>query len=206
MKIDYCIVGLGNPGSRYHNTRHNIGFIVIDKLAEYFKIESFELENNYLYAPCEYKDKQLVLMKPLTYMNASGIAVKEFFEKYEVNLENILIIYDDVSLPYGVIRLRPFGSDGGHNGIKSIIYEMQTEEIPRLRVGIENPEEIVKVKTEKGDDLVDYVLSSFTNKEYNDLDKVINESNKAVLSFIDEGLEIAMNKHNKNVLGENNTN
>jgi PTH1 family peptidyl-tRNA hydrolase len=95
LKIDHCIVGLGNPGSKYFSTRHNIGFIIIDVLAGFFKIESFTLENNYLYAETLYKDKQVVLMKPLTYMNASGRAVKEFYGKYEASHENTLIIYDD---------------------------------------------------------------------------------------------------------------
>ncbi|MCI0449016.1 MAG: aminoacyl-tRNA hydrolase [Chlorobi bacterium] len=202
MKIDYCIVGLGNPGSRYHNTRHNIGFIVIDKLAEFFKIKSFEFENNYLYSKCVYNEKQIVLMKPLTYMNESGIAVKDFYGKNEVKLENLLIIYDDVNLDFGVIRLRPSGSDGGQNGIKSLIYEMQTEEIPRLRIGIKNESELEKFKTLEGYDLMDYVLSSFTDNEFKQLDKVINESKNALFCFITEGIEAAMNKYNKNVFSE----
>ena len=123
----YLIVGLGNPGARYHNTRHNAGFLVIDKLAEFFKIESFELEDNYLYTVIDIKPDtqdeqsgsespetlQVVLMKPLTYMNLSGEAVKNFYDKYEIDKENILIVYDDINLELGSLRMRPSGSDGG---------------------------------------------------------------------------------------------
>ena len=202
----YLIVGLGNPGSKYHSTRHNIGFIVIDKLAEFFKIKSFTGESSYLYSECEYKDKQVVLLKPLTYMNASGSAVKEFYDRYELELENILVIYDDVNLDFGVIRLRPSGSDGGQNGIKSVIYEMQTEEIARLRIGIKNEDELEKVKSEDGYDLAEYVLSEFIEEEVKNLDKVIDASKNAVLEFVDKGISETMNNYNRNILEENNNN
>jgi PTH1 family peptidyl-tRNA hydrolase len=206
LKIDYCIIGLGNPGSKYHNTRHNIGFVVIDKLAEFFKVESFEFENSYLYALNGYKEKQIALLKPLTFMNASGVAVREFLEQNEVELKSLLIIYDDVNLDFGVIRLRPSGSDGGQNGMKSVIYEMQTEEIPRLRIGIKNEEELERFKVPQGYDLADYVLTIFTDNEYEQIDELVNESKNAVLCFIEEGIEAAMNKYNRNILGDNNTN
>ena len=202
----YLIIGLGNPGLKYFNTRHNIGFIVIDKIAEFFKIKNYTKESNYLYTVSQYRDKQVVLMKPLTYMNASGRAVKDFYDKYEVPLENILIVYDDVNLDFGVIRLRPSGSDGGQNGIKSVIYEMQTEDIARLRIGIRNLDELEKFKTDEGYDLAAYVLSKFTDEEIRNLDKIFETSKDAVLSFIDEGISETMNKYNKNVLGENNNN
>ncbi len=197
----YLIVGLGNPGAKYFSTRHNIGFVVIDKLAELFKIESFTLDNNYLYAEALYKEKQVVLMKPLTYMNGSGKAVKEFYDKYEVELKNTLIIYDDINLDFGVLRLRPSGSDGGQNGIKSVVYELETDEIPRLRVGIKNDTEIERLIDDKGFDLADYVLSSFADEELKDFDKVVEASKDAVLSFIEFGIHETMNKHNKRVTG-----
>src|SRR5437667_12198497 len=112
----YLIAGLGNPGAKYHNTRHNIGFIVIDKLAQFFKAGGFVQEELFLAAFAEYKEKTAVLMKPLTYMNLSGRAVKEFSDRYEIPKENILIVYDDVNLSFGTLRMRPCGSDGGQNG------------------------------------------------------------------------------------------
>lgn len=196
----YLIIGLGNPGARYHNTRHNAGFMVIDKLAEHFKTESFEFEDNYLYAVSEYKEKQVVLMKPLTYMNASGKAVKEFYDKYEVSAENMLVVYDDVNIDFGILRLRPGGSDGGQNGIRSIIYEMETDEIPRLRVGIRNEEDFERNRSLGEYSLADFVLSGFTNKEDEHLEKVIEAAKDAVLSFITAGTPETMNLYNRNVL------
>ncbi|MEO8512037.1 MAG: aminoacyl-tRNA hydrolase [Ignavibacteria bacterium] len=200
----YLIVGLGNPGARYHNTRHNAGFLVIDKLAEFFKIESFEFEENYLYAVADHKsgevEEQVVLMKPLTYMNLSGKAVREFYEKYELTIENILIVYDDVNLDLGVLRLRPNGSDGGQNGIKSVMYEMETDEIPRLRFGIRRGEEFEKLRAEEGFSLADYVLSGFEEEELDALEKTLDASKDAVLSFINTGIKDTMNLFNRNFL------
>lgn len=198
----YLIVGLGNPGARYHNTRHNAGFFVIDKLAEFFKIEAFEFEASYLYAVIDHNDKQVVLMKPLTYMNLSGKAVKEFYDKYEISKENILIVYDDVNLDLGVLRLRPEGSDGGQNGIKSVMYEMDSGEIPRLRFGIRQSEDFEKIRGEEGFSLADYVLSGFDEKEIKTLEKTVDRAKDAVLGFIDNGINETMNLFNRNILDE----
>lgn len=200
----YLIVGLGNPGAKYHNTRHNAGFFVIDKLAEFFKIESFEFENNYLYAVTDHKDAQgntyqVVLMKPLTYMNLSGKAVRDFYEKYEVSKENILIIYDDVNIDLGVLRMRPNGSDGGQNGIKSVMYEMETEDIPRLRFGIKFGSEFDKRRSEEGFSLADYVLSEFEEEEYELLELSVEAAKDAVLSFVETGIAGTMNRFNGSV-------
>jgi PTH1 family peptidyl-tRNA hydrolase len=197
----YLICGLGNPGAKYHSTRHNIGFMVIDKLAEFFKIEEFDLEDNYLYAVTDHNsDKQVVLMKPLTYMNLSGEAVKAFYEKYEIDLKNILIVYDDVNIDLGVLRMRPGGSDGGQNGIKSVMYALGTGEVPRLRIGIRAGEDYEKLKMEEGFSLANYVLSGFEEKEYMALEKVIEAAKEAVLAFVDKGLSETMNFYNRNVL------
>lgn len=205
MSEVYCIVGLGNPGAKYHETRHNIGFRVIDELAEFFKIESFEFENEYLYAVSDYKEKQVVLLKPLTYMNSSGRAVRDFYEKYEVSADKMLIVYDDVNIDFGTLRLRPSGSDGGQNGIKSIIYEMQTDELPRLRVGIKNDAEFEKLSSDDDKGLADFVLSGFTENEFEALDKITEAAKDAVLSFIDSGIKETMNSFNGNVLNNDNT-
>jgi PTH1 family peptidyl-tRNA hydrolase len=212
------IVGLGNPGNKYRHTRHNIGFLVLDKLAKFFKIKSSETEDDYEFAVKEYKDTTIVLMRPLTFMNRSGFAVREFFENYEISGENVLIVYDDVNLDFGTIRLRPSGSDGGHKGMQSVIYEMHTEDIPRLRIGIKNPAELEKFELkltpeapeqnhesmsevhEGKYDLAEYVLSNFTDDEIQKMDIILDFSKDAVLSFIGHGIEETMNKFNKNVL------
>ena len=188
----YLIAGLGNPGAKYFNTRHNIGFRVIDALAEYFRIESFKHEEHFLASLAEYKENVVILMKPLTYMNLSGIAIKEFTDKFEIPLKNMIIVYDDVNLDFGTIRLRPSGSDGGQNGISSVIYEMQSEDIPRLRAGINNQTELEKIKSEGGS-LADYVLSEFTKEEEKALGKITEVCRDAVLCYIDKGISEAMN-------------
>lgn len=201
----YLITGLGNPGARYHNTRHNAGFLVIDKLAEFFNIETFEFDDNYLYAVTDFTaadktEKQVVLMKPLTYMNLSGKAVRDFYERYEIEKENILIVYDDVNLDLGVLRLRPSGSDGGQNGIKSVMYEMETDEIPRLRFGIRQGEEFETLRAKEGFSLADYVLSEFEEKELESLERSVDEAKNAVISFLTLGIKDTMNLFNRNIL------
>ncbi|MFI5144446.1 MAG: aminoacyl-tRNA hydrolase [Ignavibacteria bacterium] len=149
MNNTKLVVGLGNPGKKYQKTRHNTGFLVLDKLAGLLEIKSSETEEDYEFAVKEYKDNTIVLMKPLTFMNRSGFALREFFENYEISAENVLIIYDDVNLDFGTLRMRPSGSDGGQRGMHSIIYEMHTEDIPRLRVGIKNEKELEKFRMEE---------------------------------------------------------
>ena len=196
----YLIIGLGNPGTKYFNTRHNSGYLVIDKLAEFFKIRTFESENHYLAASAEYKDKDVVLMKPITYMNNSGHAVREFFEEYEIRLENTLIVYDDADLEFGTIRMKPSGSGGGQKGMNSVIFTMETEDIPRLRIGIKNPAELEKFKEGDSYDLAEYVLSDFTAEEQDDLEIIVEAAKNAVLSYIDKGLAFTMNEFNRNYL------
>jgi peptidyl-tRNA hydrolase, PTH1 family len=196
------VVGLGNPELRYLKTRHNIGFLAIDKLAEFFKIKSFKPENNYLFADTEYKDETIVLMKPLTYMNLSGFALMEFYEKYAVEKKDILVIYDDVNLDFGVLRLRPSGSDGGQKGMQSIIYNMQDENIARLRLGIKNNEELEKFFFDGKYDLAGYVLSDFNPDETNKLSIILDAVVNAVVSYIENGLSVTMNDFNRNVLEE----
>jgi PTH1 family peptidyl-tRNA hydrolase len=198
----YLIAGLGNPGTRYFNTRHNIGFLVIDKLARFLKVRSFKTENSYTAASVRYNKKTLVLLKPLTFMNLSGVALRQFTDIYDVMTENVLIIYDDVNLDFGTLRLRPSGSDGGQKGMHSIIYELQIEDIPRLRIGIRNDPEIEKFRALGRNYLADYVLSEFTPDELNKLDSVLEASMQAVLSFVDDGIKETMNRFNKNLLAD----
>jgi PTH1 family peptidyl-tRNA hydrolase len=139
-------------------------------------------------------------MKPVTYMNMSGHAVREFFEEYEIRLDSTLIIYDDTDLDFGTIRMKANGSGGGHKGMNSVIFEMETEEVPRLRIGIKNPVELEKFKAEDSYNLSDYVLSDFTAEEKKDLKIILEAAKKAVLSFINEGVTVTMNEFNKNYL------
>lgn len=189
LTIDNCIVGLGNPGRRYENTRHNIGFLALDKLAQFLNINQIITEDKYALAVSFYKNKTVALMKPLTYMNVSGKAVSDFLDNYDIRLDDMLVLFDDVNLDFGTLRLRPSGSDGGQKGMHSIIYELITENIPRLRIGIRN--EVMR------DNLTDYVLSEFTNEEKKKLDKILVAAKDAALCYIDEGIETAMNKYNK---------
>lgn len=133
-------------------------------------------------------------------MNLSGVALKQFTDNFDVFTDNVLIIYDDVNLDFGTLRLRPSGSDGGQKGMHSIIYELQTEDIPRLRIGIRNDGEIEKFKALGRNYLADYVLSEFTTDELKKLDVVLEASMQAVLCFIDNGIKETMNKFNKNFL------
>jgi PTH1 family peptidyl-tRNA hydrolase len=200
----YLIAGLGNPGRRYETTRHNAGYLVIDSLARFFKLKAYRTEYNYEAAAVEYKDSTLVLMKPLTFMNFSGRAIVEFTNKFDIELSSILIVYDDVNLDYGTLRLKPSGSDGGQKGMHSIIYEMQSEDIPRLRLGIKNPAELEKFYDGEKYHLADYVLSSFTRDEMMNLDKVLSSARDCVLSFTEKGIEETMNVFNKNILEQDN--
>ena len=197
----YLIAGLGNPGTKYHNTRHNIGFMVIDKLADFFKTPLNAKEELFMAGLAEYNDEKVVLLKPMTYMNLSGRAVKDFSERFEVPKEKILVVYDDVNLEFGTLRTRPSGSDGGQNGIKSVIFEFESEEIPRLRIGIKTKTELEKVKTEDGSyDLAEYVLDEFSAGETKDLDKIVTAAKDAVLSFVKDGIGETMNNFNKSFL------
>ena len=165
--------------------------MVIDKLAGFFKINNFKSEELYLAAMANYNENIVILMKPMTYMNLSGKAVKEFSDRFEIPKENILVVYDDVNLNFGTMRMRPGGSDGGQNGIKSVIYEFETDEIPRLRIGIKNEEELEKVKNEDGSySLAEYVLDEFSGGDAKGLDKVVAAATEAVLSFVSVGIKV----------------
>ncbi|MGQ9856012.1 MAG: aminoacyl-tRNA hydrolase [Fervidobacterium sp.] len=170
------IIGLGNPGEKYENTRHNVGFMVLDKLSK-----SWKRGPNYLYSDINIFGEKVRLVKPTTYMNLSG----EVF-KYLPH-DDIIVVYDDLDLPLGRIRIRKNGSAGGHNGIKSIISYIG-QDFPRIRIGIgPKPQDI---------DAADYVLSNFSPEEFEKLEKVIEMTINAIESVISEGIDKAMNKYN----------
>ena len=184
----YLIVGLGNIGQEYKNTRHNIGFQIIDKLAE---------EENLIFTSKKYafvtefslKGKKIILLKPTTYMNKSGEAVSYWINKEKIYPSNLLIIVDDIALPFGKIRIRPKGSEGGHNGLISITENLGHNEYPRLRFGIGN-------NFPKGHQ-VNYVLGEWNDDEKQQLPEKINFAINAIKCFVIEGIERTMNKYNK---------
>jgi PTH1 family peptidyl-tRNA hydrolase len=191
------IVGLGNPGSKYALTRHNIGFIILDYLADYLKCEFKAGKGEYYIARANYGSEELLLLKPVTYMNNSGIAVKNLLDEYtEINLNDILIVFDDFQLKLGTIRIRESGSDGGHNGISSVIYHLNSMDIPRLRAGIGTGEVLRK------DEFVDFVLTNFTEPEIETIKTLLPTYKDCILSFIKEPFKNVMNQYNRHFLEE----
>jgi peptidyl-tRNA hydrolase, PTH1 family len=185
--LKYLIVGLGNIGEEYANTRHNIGFIILEALAKEAKI-SFHSARYASVSEFKHKGRTLILIKPSTYVNLSGKAVKYWMQKENIPLENILIILDDVALPLGVLRMKGQGSDGGHNGLIHIIETLQTTEFPRLRVGIDN-------NFAKGFQ-VEYVLGKWTREEEKTLIPKIPVAVEIIKSFAIIGIEKTMNLYN----------
>lgn len=184
------IIGLGNPGLRYKWNRHNIGFHVIDLLAKTYKIKL--RKNRYIPAftgKGKIEGHDVVLMKPVTYMNKTGIAVKGFFKLYGDSPEEMLIVTDDINLPWNKLRIRKLGSSGGHNGLESIITEIGSSDFPRLRMGIGRP---VNTKI----DVVGHVLGNFNALEKKDLKDYCIKTNNVISVFLNKGIEEAMNKFN----------
>ena len=187
--MKYLFVGLGNIGEEYRNTRHNIGFKVLDALAEASNI-SFSSEGYGEVARMRLKNKQLVLLKPSTYMNLSGNAVRYWKEKEGLDTNHILVVVDDLALPFGAIRLKPSGSDAGHNGLKNIAEMLGTQSYPRLRFGIGND-------FPRGGQ-IDYVLGSFTLDQRQQLPTRIEVAIDAIKAFCLSGMQFAMcNFNNK---------
>ena len=183
----FLIVGLGNIGVDYQNTRHNIGFTVLDALTKQVDISFSTLRYGDV-AEMSYKGKKIVLLKPNTLMNRSGNAVRYWIKKRKICLQNILIISDDVHLDLGYLRIRKQGSDGGHNGLRDIQEKLGSNQYPRLRVGVGS-------KFSKGQQ-ADYVLSPWSNEEEHLLPIIVNRATKAVIDFATQGLEKTMNLHN----------
>lgn len=185
----YLIVGLGNPGSEYKMTRHNIGFETLDYIAAQHDVKITKLKFKGIYGEMIYKGEKILLLKPMTYMNLSGSCVIEYTEYYKIPPENIIIIVDDTSLERGRIRLRAKGSAGGHNGMKSIIYHLKTDEFPRIRVGIGSA-------SNAGMILTDFVLGRFTKDEIPVLENAMQRASKAVFDIIEHDINYAMNANN----------
>ncbi|MBV6645816.1 MAG: aminoacyl-tRNA hydrolase [Cyclobacteriaceae bacterium] len=185
--MKYLIAGLGNIGAEYELTRHNVGFLVLDRLADAYQ-ETFDQGRHAFYSEIKYKGRTLILIKPTTYMNLSGKAVKYWLTERKVPKENLLVVTDDIALPYGKLRMRKKGSAGGHNGLKNIEQLIGGQDFPRLRFGV-------------GDDFgrgrqVDYVLSKFSRQEIEDLVLNMDRTIEAILAFCTIGIDRAMNQFN----------
>jgi len=188
----FFVIGLGNPESRYSGTRHNIGFDVADDLARHLRCSFKEGRGEYLIANARVGETPLGIVRPLTYMNQSGLAVLEIQEEFGATADQFLVVCDDFQLPLGQLRLRLGGSDGGHNGLYSIIYHLQSEEFPRLRCGIASP-----AMPKEKNLLADFVLEQFSKEERPVVDKMIGNAKEACLLALTEGMSKAMNEFNK---------
>ncbi len=188
----YIIAGLGNPGGQYRNTRHNIGFAAVDCLAGQYQIDIGEVKHKALSGKGRIGSERVVLVKPMTFMNLSGEAIRQITDYYKIDVtEELIVIYDDISLPPGQLRVRKKGSAGGHNGIKNIIAQLGTEEFKRIRIGVgEKP---------GGYDLADYVLGHFSKEESVLMEESCQRAAEAVCMIIEQDIDAAMNAYNKKV-------
>ncbi len=183
-ETNWLIVGLGNPGARYEKTRHNLGFMLVDWLARELNTQVKRVECRSLVGRAEIENQKAELVKPQTFMNLSGEAVSCLLKKENRTAERLIVVSDDLALPLGTIRLRPKGSAGGHNGLKSIIACLRTEEFIRLRIGIQ-PEYPLK-------DNKDFVLENFSKTDLEIIEKVLQQSAEAIRAVLSDGVEKAM--------------
>lgn len=193
------IAGLGNPGTKYSMTRHNAGFIAVDYLASEMNLKFKAGKGEYHYATGKLSGHEFYILRPSTYMNESGIAVMDFLEHFNMKPENLLLVYDDFSLPLGTIRLRTSGSDGGHNGVSSVIYHLVTMEFARLRIGIGKDEQMKK------DEYVDFVLTEFLPNETDKINKLLPVIKDCLITCLRDDFSNAMNRFNRNFLAVDNS-
>ena len=185
----WLIVGLGNPGKQYENTRHNCGFLALDVLGEKLNCKIDRSKFQGLYGQAQYNGTKIYLLKPMTYMNLSGRSLLQLSAYFSIPPQRIIVIFDDISLPVGKLRIRSDGSAGGHNGIKSIIAELGSQDFPRIKIG-------VGAKAHPDQDLADWVLSSFSKEESKLLQTALERGADAALTIIDKGVPAAANSYN----------
>jgi PTH1 family peptidyl-tRNA hydrolase len=183
----FMIVGLGNPGSRYRDNRHNIGFMVVDRLSERTDIEIVRLQKKALVGTGWFEQRRIILVKPQTNMNLSGTSVGPLVNYYKISLPNLLVVYDEIDLPFGAIRLREKGGSGGHNGMKSIIAVLGSG-FPRLRFGVGRPSGKMEPAA--------YVLQDFQKEELPLVEEIIERSVSAIETYLIDGIDIAMTRFN----------
>lgn len=184
----YLIVGLGNPEAEYARTRHNMGVDVVNEIADRYKIAISREKFDGLYGTGEIENEKVILLKPQTYMNLSGDSVIQFVNFYKLDINKVIIIYDDIDTVPGKIRIRKKGGPGTHNGMKSVVERLNSENFPRIRVGIGTPE--------FKHDLINYVIGNITDDDYEELKVGIQKASEATVSIIKDGIDTAMNKFN----------
>jgi len=187
----YAVIGLGNPGSKYKGTRHNVGFNTIDCIAQRYNTKVTKIKFKAVYGETQIGGEKVLLVKPQTYMNRSGESVLEITNFYKMPIENIIVIVDDVDIKFGTLRIRTKGSAGTHNGMKSIIYLLQSDNFPRVKIGVGKPNDHI--------DLADFVLSGFSKDDRISIDNTIEQAAKAVEKIITSGISVAMNEFNINI-------
>lgn len=184
----YLIVGLGNPEGEYSNTRHNMGFDVVNKLAQKYEIDLSRKQYEGIYGIGRIKNEKVILLKPQTYMNESGKSIREYIKYYKIELEKIIVVYDDMDLEKGTIRIRKQGTAGSHNGMKSVVQNIGTKDFNRVRVGIGRPE--------KAKEIINYVLEKIPKEERKILDEGIEKAAIGVEEILEKGIDKAMNELN----------
>ena len=186
---DWLIAGLGNPGPEYEKTRHNTGFMSLDLLAARLQVKVSKERFKALTAQADFDGQRLLLMKPLTFMNASGIAIEAAAHFYKIPPERVLVLFDDISLPVGKLRIRKNGSAGGHNGLKNIIQHLGTDQFPRIKVGVGSPR--------PGEhDMVDWVMGKPVGEDRTAVEDALDRAGDAAKTLITEGIDRAMNRFN----------
>lgn len=190
----FLIIGLGNPGKEYAQSRHNVGFMILDHLAERYGVAFTRYEQKAFVVKVASEQGTLIFAKPQTYMNLSGQSVGALVRFYKVPLEQLLIVYDDIDLPFGTLRMRPGGGSGGHKGMQSIIDRLGSQDIARLRIGVGRPSNSKAA--------ANYVLNEFNGREKLDLPLILDRAAQAVQDWIRFGLVEAMNRHNLNLLAD----
>lgn len=183
----FVIAGLGNPGKKYENTRHNMGFITIDQLAEKHNIKVDKLKFKALVGEGRIAGQKVLLVKPQTYMNLSGDAISQVMNFYKLAPEKLIVIYDDLDIETGSLRIRKFGSAGTHNGMRSVVRCLGSDRFPRIRLGIGN---------NSNGDLVNYVIGGFSKSEVPELEKAVTNAVLAIETILSDGIDLAMNKYN----------
>lgn len=193
MTLDntFLLIGLGNPGREYRDNRHNFGFMLIDRLAVRLNARGMKMQSKAIVMDARHEEKKLILAKPQTYMNLSGQSVQGLVHFYKLPLANVMILSDDLDLPFGTIRIRASGGPGGQRGLGSILEKLGTKEVPRLRLGIGRPPGRM--------DPAAYVLQDFSREELKSLSEILDRGADAVLAFVDHGLNKAMNDFNGDV-------
>jgi peptidyl-tRNA hydrolase, PTH1 family len=187
----YLLIGLGNPGREYRDNRHNLGFMVIDRLIVRLNARGMKVQSKAIVTTVTYEERKLILAKPQTYMNLSGQSAQGLLNFYKIPVENMLIAHDDLDIPFGTIRIRPGGGPGGQRGMASTIERLGTKDFPRLRIGIGRPPGRMDPSA--------YVLQDFSRDEMKILSEIVDRAAEAALTFVVDGLNKAMNKYNGSV-------